>query len=188
MEDLPESIKKSVACWGNHDYLAKEILSKTPWFKRNSGYYFKSKNLVIYCFDDYTINDSNQIIDGIDLKRFDTVLNEYPCAGFILLAHNPNTLLTANEILKGYNVYSDQFLGLAGHTHGVECFLPCSKVNRFFKPILEPLFPWMKQASDPYYLKGYHELKCMNMYINVGIGTHRRRVFCPPELTMININ
>ncbi len=90
----------------------------------------------------------------------------------ILLAHNP-------EIIN-YN-YSDYFdLILSGHTHGGQIRLP----------LIGSIAP-MPTNLGRHYDRGLFELPNKNqLYINQGLGEAgpRARLFCPPEITLFNIN
>lgn len=89
----------------------------------------------------------------------------------ILLSHNPDIILQ-NE--------SNEFdFIISGHTHGGQIRLP-------FLGSVPPIPDELGRAFD----KGLFQLKNGQLYISQGLGESgpRSRLFCPPELTVINLD
>lgn len=154
---------------GNHDnYLGrKKVISNLKENKiellNNSSIKLISGKNIFYLFgiDDYKTGSP-------DMEKASKYLKE---DGFILgISHNP--LLWNKKNLK---IKVD--LLLSGHTHGGQIDLP------FFGPIF--LLP----GHGREFYKGLYNLNGKKLYVSRGIGTIHvpLRIFCPPEITLINV-
>jgi len=88
----------------------------------------------------------------------------------ILLAHSPDIF----KLAKQHNIS----LTLAGHTHGGQVRLP----------LIGPLYSLTPTMAK--YSMGLFKEDNSQMYVNPGIGVSKIpfRLFCPPELTIINLH
>ncbi len=87
----------------------------------------------------------------------------------VLLSHTPDYVLTAQKCKVD--------LVLAGHTHGGQACLP----------VIGPVVCNIKIGRK--YMQGLHKFKNTSLYVTRGIGTVflPLRLFCPPEITVINL-
>ncbi len=105
-------------------------------------------------------------------KRVSSLLHRLPYGDIsVLLSHRPSVLLLPGEWRK-------VDLVLSGHTHGGQIVLP----------LLGPLITRSKLGRR--YASGLFKFGHLYLYISRGIGTSRLpfRLFCPPEITLLQIN
>lgn len=158
--------------FGNHDYLegidiVKEEMPGTINWLTNAHTNLKKENSFLH-------------LAGIDdLKRGKPNFNK-ACADFtnaekpfykILLCHNPDvTIYPFKEQLSKFNLI------LSGHTHGGQIRLP----------FLPPPVTRTKQSK---HVSGLSHLKDTAIYVTngLGYGCLKLRVFCPPEITVIDL-
>jgi uncharacterized protein len=113
--------------------------------------------------DPFTKRDNlNLALKGIPLNSKQTFT--------ILLAHSPNIF----KLAKQHNIS----LTLAGHTHGGQVRLP----------LIGPLYSLTPTMGK--YSMGLFKENNYQMYVNPGIGVSKIpfRLFCPPELTIIQLH
>jgi hypothetical protein len=110
----------------------------------------------------------------------------------IVLSHNPDSA----AVLKKWRVD----LQLSGHTHGGQIVIPgygaapilIEKIRRRIPKRLQKYIPYLKACSKVLnhweWSEGWHQVGKNQLYINRGLGTYAPgRFFCPPELTVINL-
>lgn len=186
-----KSQQKIYACLGNHDI-----------------YYKKGKQIVIDSLEaigievlwnkiDYIFNDKLAIVGLADIWSsefnpkpiFEQIKPNIPK---IVLSHNPDTM----AILQEFSID----LQLSGHTHGGQIVIPfigtvpsiVIKIKGVTPPFLHPFIPYLKMCSKIMkhweWSEGYHKIGDNQLYVNRGLGSYSPgRLFCPPELTVINL-
>ncbi len=159
--------------FGNHDYLEgidivkEEMPANINWLT-NTHTNLEKDNSFLH-------------LAGIDdLKRgkpnFNQALSDFPNKEKpfykILLCHNPDvTIYPFKEQLSNFNLI------LSGHTHGGQIRLP----------FLPPPVTRTKQSK---HVSGMSHLKNTAIYVTngLGYGCLKLRVFCPPEITVIDLS
>ncbi|KAN0000240.1 hypothetical protein ACTFIZ_000699 [Dictyostelium cf. discoideum] len=204
------------AILGNHDYkttlgpeIIKNALKNTNiTLLENDIVYPMGKDKVgaiqLIGIDSYANRDQNK------LDRLYREINSTTSNDLIkfLLIHNPDHV----SLLKENNVNVD--VVIAGHSHGSQICFP--KLNGIFKtrftngdpflPYFESFiqkipikfirnikYPGKRTLKNWKFGKGYFQIlqnsHKLNFYINRGLGTHPPfRIFCDPEITLINLN
>lgn len=116
-----------------------------------------------------------------------------PAIPRIVLSHNPDS---AQE-LQQWRID----LQLSGHTHGGQVLLPRLGPLPALLPTLINVLPQPLRRHLPYVRKdcrkvfqhwewaqGFHQVGSNRLYVNRGLGTYfPGRLFCPPEVTVINL-
>lgn len=186
-----KSQQKIYACLGNHDI-----------------YYKKGKQIVIDSLEaigievlwnkiDYIFNDKLAIVGLADIWSsefnpkpiFQKIKPNIPK---IVLSHNPDTM----AILQEFSID----LQLSGHTHGGQIVIPfigtvpsiIMKIKQVTPSFLHPFIPYLKMCSKIMkhweWSQGYHKIGDNQLYVNRGLGSYSPgRLFCSPELTVINL-
>ncbi|MBP9838672.1 MAG: hypothetical protein KBC84_08155, partial [Proteobacteria bacterium] len=156
--------------FGNHDYLEGiEVISKTlqnniNWITNTSTTITKNDDsLLLLGVDDY--NRGNP-----DLKK---TFSNYSDKHFfkILLSHNPDITISKDKDLLNHSN-----LILAGHTHGGQIKLPKIK-------------PVICRTRQKKHVQSLSHFNSTAVYVSngVGYGGVPLRVFCPPEIVVINL-
>lgn len=159
--------------FGNHDYLegidiVKEEMPNSINWLTNTHANLEKENSFLH-------------LAGIDdLKRgkpnFSQTLSDFENGEKpfykILLCHNPDvTIYPFKEQLSNFNLI------LSGHTHGGQIRLP-------FLP------PPVTRTKQNKHVSGMSHLKDTAIYVTngLGYGCLKLRVFCPPEITVIDLS
>lgn len=122
------------------------------------------------------------------------VMNQLdPATPRLVLSHNPDTAVP----LQQWRVD----LQLSGHTHGGQVMLPgigpavamYKDLRRNLPKSLRRWIPFMQKDCAKVvrhweWAQGFHQVGKNQMYVNRGLGTYLPgRLFCPPEVTVINL-
>ena len=186
-----KSKQKIYACLGNHDI-----------------YYRRGKRMIIQSLEsigikvlwnqiDYLFDDKLAIVGLADL--FSSEFNPQPIFAQlkphiprIVLSHNPDTMAILQEFPLD--------LQLSGHTHGGQIVIPfmgplpaiITEIKRYTPSFLHPFIPYLSMCSEISkhweWSQGYHRIGNNQLYVNRGLASYfPGRLFCPPELTVINL-
>lgn len=111
----------------------------------------------------------------------------------IVLSHNPDTA----QMLQQWRVD----LQLSGHTHGGQVVIPgigpamttLTAIRRRIPRTFQRLLPFLnpecyKVVKHWEWAQGWYQIGKNQLYVNRGLGTYAPgRLFCPPEVTVINL-
>ncbi|MEI6534419.1 MAG: metallophosphoesterase [Verrucomicrobiaceae bacterium] len=157
------------ACLGNHDYVDGSANIITQSFNRQGIEILQNQHTRVEC------GHGEILVAG--LQSAWSSMPSWPLAAMGLQATD-RAIVLIHEPDYAKNLRGDQriALQLSGHTHGGQVCLPG------LGPLRLP--PWGKK-----YAAGYFDADGVNLYVTRGIGTMHLdlRLFCPPEITCLNI-
>jgi uncharacterized protein len=181
------------AVLGNHDLLKRGSQEKITQALTDRGVevlwnqiaYPLGQGLAIVGLPDYW---SRQFLPELTMSQIDSRVPR------IVLSHNPDSA----EDLLPWRVD----LQLSGHTHGGQVVIPgvgpvIAKVKELRAKVPKKLKRWVpflwrecyEVVQNWEWSQGLHRVGNNLMYINRGLGTYMPgRFFCPPELTLIELN
>lgn len=159
--------------FGNHDYIegidiVKEEMPNTINWLTNSYTNLEKENSFLHLagIDDLLRGKPNLDLALSDFNKVDKPFYK------ILLSHNPDiTIDPLKDQLSNFNLI------LSGHTHGGQIRLP-------FLP------PPVTRTKQKKHVAGLSYLKDTAIYVTngLGYGCLNLRVFCPPEITVIDFS
>ncbi len=174
MDDLAQILGRiraprgAFACLGNHDYIdgANTIVQS---LKKQGIETLQNQHTRVLCGSGEIVVAGLQSAWSSHPEWSDASRGMGVNDRAIVLMHEP-------DFVKNFRSDKRAVLQLSGHTHGGQVCLPG------LGPLRLP--PWGKN-----YTEGLFDVNGMSLYVTRGIGTMHLplRLFCPPEITCLNI-